>query len=370
MNRLVAIDLPGGGRFVDELTDAWSHGDAVLPLDQRLSSSAKRSLVEHLGASTIVAVDETVHLSTGQPVEPGDALVISTSGTTGLPKGVVLTRDAVTASAVRSAAAIGQTSDDHWLACLPLAHIGGLSVVTRSLATGLPVTVHDGFDAEAVMRAARDCTLVSLVATALRRIDPNRFRRILLGGGRPPADRPANCIATYGLTETGSGVVYDGVALADVDIAINPDGEILVKSPTNMRCYRDGSTSIDDDGWLHTGDIGSLDDRGRLSVRGRRGDMINTGGEKVWPDAIEVIASELDATAEHVVVGIDDDEWGQQVVIVTTSTSLSLDHLRSVVRERIAPYASPRRLVRVDSIPRTSIGKVVRSEVARSVRDS
>ena len=370
MRRLIALDMAGGDAFVSAMLRAWDDGDAVLPLDQRLSHSARRAIATSLGASRVVSVDASTDLEGGLEVANGDALVVATSGTTGRPKGVVLTHDAVRASAELSSRAIGQTPDDRWLACLPVAHVGGLSVITRAIVTGSPFTVLPGFDAEAVMRESRRCTLVSLVGTVLRRIEPDRFRRILLGGGRPPVDRPANTIATYGLTETGSGIVYDGVPFDGVSVMCAPDGEILVKSPTTMRCYRDGSTSIDPDGWLHTDDIGHLEPDGRLVVRGRRGDMINTGGEKVWPDAIEAIAAELDGDAEHVVIGVDDDEWGQQVVIVTTSVRLTLDELRATVRERIAPYASPRRLVRVESIPRTSIGKVVRSEIARIVLGS
>ena len=364
MNRLVAIDLVGD-EFVSALTQAWDNGDAVLPLDRRLSVEVRRTTATLLGASEIVTDDGRSDLDAGRDVANGDALVVATSGTTGAPKGVVLTHAAIRASAELSARAIGQTSDDRWLACLPVAHIGGLSVVTRSILTNTPMTVLPAFDVDEVMRESERCTLVSLVPTAFQRIDPSRFRRILLGGGRPPVERPANSIATYGMTETGSGVVYDGVPFEGVVITIDESGEILIKSPTIMRCYRDGTTSIDADGWLHTGDIGSLDSDGRLSVRGRRGDMINTGGEKVWPDAVEAIVHDMDPSSEHVVIGVDDPEWGQIVVLVTTSAALTLDSVRSTVRECLAPYAAPKRLVRVESIPRTAIGKVRRSDVAR-----
>ena len=135
------------------------------------------------------AGDET-SLEGGADVEPGDALVVATSGSTGRPKGAVLTHDGIAASADATNARLGVAPDDHWLACLPLAHVGGLSVVTRALRAGTRLTVHASFEAAAV--EASGATLVSLVATALARIDPGRFRTIVLGGAAPPA-RPSTC---------------------------------------------------------------------------------------------------------------------------------------------------------------------------------
>ena len=226
-------------------------------------------------------------MGVGDEVDDGDALVVATSGSTGAPKGVVLTHDAIAASAEATSRRLEVTTDDHWLACLPLSHVGGLSVVTRALHTGTRLTVLPGFDADAV--AAVGATLVSLVATALRRIDPSIFRTIVLGGSRPPADRPPNTVTTYGMTETGSGVVYDGVPLDGVEVRLDDDAEVWLRGPMLMRCYRDGSSPFDADGWLPTGDLGRWLDDGRLHVDGRRGDLIITGGENVWPEAVEAI---------------------------------------------------------------------------------
>ena len=136
-------------------------------------------------------------------------------------------------------------------------------MVTRSLLTGTPCTVHESFDAAAVERAASEgCTRTSLVPTALARIDPAAFRTILVGGQAPPLDRPQNVIATYGLTETGSGIAYDGVPLDGVEIRV-VDGQIHVRGPMLLRTYRHGDDPKDDDGWLPTGDAGSFTD-GRL----------------------------------------------------------------------------------------------------------
>lgn len=351
--QLVAIDLPGGPAFVDELRRIWDAGDAAFPVDQRLPRTARAELCSAMRV--------------GQPVEPGDALVVATSGSTGAPKGVVLTHDAVAASATATSRRLRVTADDHWLACLPLSHVGGLSVITRALHSGTRLTVHPGFDAAAVDAAAAapsGPTLVSLVATALPRIDPSRFRTIVLGGSRPPADRPANTVTTYGMTETGSGVVYDGVPLDGVEVRIDTDGQIFVRCPMLLRCYRDGSVPLDVDGWYPTGDLGHWRDDGRLHVEGRRGDLVITGGENVWPEQVEAILVGHPAVAEVMVRGVDDHEWGQlveAVVVPADGHVPALDDLRAFVKERHPAFLAPRRLVLADALPRTSLGKLRRT---------
>jgi len=349
----VLVALPARGRrFVEGLRAAWDAGDAVLPVDPRLPAAAVSALVAALRA--------------GDPVEPGDALVVATSGTTGAPKGVVLTHEQVAASADATSAALGVDPTRHrWLACLPLAHVGGLSVVTRAWHTGTPLEVHDGFDAAAVDGAARaGCTHVSLVGTALARIDATAWERIVLGGSAPPPDRPANAVATYGLTETGSGVVYDGHPLPGVELAID-DGEVLVRGPMVARRYRDGTPVVDDAGWLRTGDLGRLDD-GVLTVFGRRGDLIITGGENVHPEPVEQRLRAHPAVADAAVVGRPDPEWGQRVVavleLVPGAGEPSLEELRDWVRAVLPAYAAPK-AVEVRPLPRTSLGKVRRTEL-------
>jgi O-succinylbenzoic acid--CoA ligase len=364
---LIALDLAGGPLFVEALQRIWDEGHAVLPVDQRLPHGAKKQLIESMRPQRVVDDQGSQLLDNAQPVEPGDALVMATSGSTGEPKGVVLTHNAVEASALASSRALDVDATDHWLACLPVAHIGGLSVITRALLTGIPVTVLPAFDAERVTALSHECTLTSLVSTALRRIDARLFRQILLGGGRPPADRPANTVATYGLTETGSGVVYDGFPLPGVEISIAADDEILVRGPMVMRTYRDGTTSIDAQGWLHTNDLGSLQPDGQLQVAGRRGDVINSGGQKIWPDAIEAVLSSALPTSEFCVVGIPDEEWGESVVLVTTNADLTLDLIRGIVKDSLAPYCAPRQLHVVSQIERTALGKVRRAEIRQQL---
>lgn len=362
MPKLTALNLPGSPDFVHALQSVWERGDAVFPLDRRLPVAAQRSMLQGFGVATVISEDGETALSDGEPIEPGDALVIATSGSSGPPKAAVLTHAAVEASARATSERLQVTDNDHWLACLPLAHVGGLSVITRSLITGTTLTVIDGFDTDVV--SASEATLVSLVSTALQRIDPSLFRAIVLGGARPPADRPRHCIATYGLTETGSGVVYNGKPLNSVEIEIR-DGEVHVRGPMLLRCYRDGTSPLTSDGWLPTGDLGFLRDDGSLHVEGRRGDVINTGGEKVWPDDVERQLIQHPDIHDVAVTGLPDNEWGQIVAafVVSARPNLSLDEIREHCRAQLPGYALPKQLELVEAIPRTALGKVRRSEL-------
>jgi len=360
---LVAIDLPGGAAFVDALSREWDAGNAVLPVDRRLPGPARAALLAAMAPSFVIDEAGRHDVEGGRPVEEGDALVVATSGSTGAPKGVVLTYAAVTASALATSRRLGISIADRWLACLPLSHVGGLSVVTRALLTGTPLIVHDGFDADRVAAAARDgATAVSLVATALRRVDPALFRVIVLGGAAPPADRPANSHTTYGMTETGSGVVYDGRPLDGVEVEIDDDGEVKLRCPMQLRCYRDGTTPVDQDGWLHTGDLGHWLPDGRLHVEGRRGDLIITGGENVWPEPVEATLARHPQVAEVAVAGVADAEWGQRVVawVVPAGDAPALAELRALVTATLPAFCAPKELRVVPSLPRTALGKVQR----------
>ena len=354
MARLVVLDA-FGETFVDGLRRAWDHGDAVLPLDPLLPPPARRAVLASARPE--------------QPVEPGDALVVASSGSTGEPKLVVLTHAAVAASATATSARLAVDPEaDRWLACLPLAHVGGLSVITRALHTGTPLTVHEAFDPEGVREAAgQGCTLTSLVPTALARIDPAWFRAILVGGQAPPPDRPDNVLATYGMTETGSGIAYDGVPLEGVEVRVADDGEIWVRGPMLLRAYRDGHDPKDADGWFPTGDLGRLVD-GVLEVHGRRGDLIITGGHNVWPADVERVLADHPDVAEVAVVGRADPAWGQRVVAVVVPTDPSrppsLGDLRAYAKERLHPFEAPTALDLAAALPRTTSGKLRRSSIS------
>lgn len=409
MGRLVAVVAEGGPGFVAALRRAWDDGDAVLPVDPRLPAPARDHLLAALRPATLVDPGGAeVVLDVGAPpTEDGDALVVATSGTTGTPKGVVLTHAAVAAHAAAVHARLGVTAGDRWLACLPLAHVGGLGVVTRALVAGIGLDLLPRFDAAAVA-AARDrgATLTSLVPTALDRVGSEGWRWVVLGGSADTVPtRPANVVRTWGLTETGGGVVYDGAPLPGVQVAA-VDGELWVRSPTLLRGYRRPDGTVEDParplpdeipparasggppasdpsadrpsapvthatgrqvpgGWLPTGDGGEVGDDGTVTVHGRRGDMIVTGGENVWPGAVEAVLRRHRGVAEVAVAGRPDPEWGQRVeawvVPSDPASAPTLGALRAAVADELAPWAAPRALHLVAALPRTALGKVRRT---------
>lgn len=362
MPDLVAIAIPTGPRFVTELVKAWEEGNAVLPVDPRLPLPAVARLIA--ATRPAVLIDEAgdhqrLTDPAPVPVEPGDALVVATSGTTGEPKGVVLTHDAVRASAQATSRRLGvDPASDRWLAVLPVAHIGGLSVITRALLTETPLT----FDVD-----DEDATLTSMVPTQLERVDTSRFRVVLAGGSADWRTRAANIVHTYGMTETGSGIAYDGLPLEGVDLRVADDGEIWVRGPMLFRTYLGGVDPKTAGGWLATGDEGELDDEGRLVVHGRRGDVIVTGGEKVWPVPVETIIRSIEGVADAAVAGRADPEWGQRVVawVVPENrlTPPDLARIRSAVTSELPAYAAPRELVIVEDLPRTPLGKIRRTSL-------
>ena len=366
MARLVALDMPASKTFVDLVQRAWSNGDAILPIDQRLRPSGKKMLLDTMAPSEVIDASFTASsLPNGRPMQDGDALVIASSGSTGAPKGIIHTHSSLLAGAQASAARLQLTSDDHWLVCIPVSHVGGFSVISRAMHTGAALTLHPAFDATAVEQALKSgVTHTSLVATALSRIDTSLFRTILLGGSSAPDNLPSNVITTYGMTETGGGVVYNGLPLDNVEIKI-VEGEILLRCPMLMRAYRDDQTTSLEDDWYATNDIGEIDNNGKLSVYGRQTDMIITGGENVWPSVVEHSMSSHPMIDQVVVRGTPDTTWGQRVVAYVvlndsahTSDASLLSDLRDHVKQSLPAFYAPQQIVVLAGIPRTSLGKV------------
>ena len=209
----------------------------------------------------------------------------------------------------------------------------------------------------------RGATHIAVVRTQLARHDFSNYECVLVGGGRAPLDRPKNVITTWGMTETGSGVVYDGLPLPGVEIT-TINGEICVDSPTLFRSYRNTPRpEIFDQsgrGWFPTGDGGSFVD-GRLSVFGRLQYVISTGGEKVWPEDLESVLHTVPGVRDVGVTGVDDPQWGQRIVALVVSDRPHIDEeLRSVAEESIGPWAKPKEIRYVVALPRTDNGKLQR----------
>jgi O-succinylbenzoic acid--CoA ligase len=339
-------------------------------------------------------------------VDPESCLaILFTSGTTGEPKGVVLSRRAFIASARASEENLGFRSDDRWLLGLPIAHVGGLSILTRCLLARRTVVVPEEvaagqrLSAEALVRTidAARVTLVSLVPTQLEWLltreptwmTPPHLRAILLGGAaaRPSlleraASRGIPVLATYGLTEACSQVTTErfgaenaadgssGTPITGTEVRIIDD-VICLRGPTLFSGYLtpSGTTRpLNADGFFHTDDLGALDAEGRLHVLGRRSDRIVTGGENVYPAQVEAVLERCPGVAAACVFGVPDETWGQIVVaaIVVSERGFAEADLAGFVRVSFAPHRRPRRVAVVKALATTPAGKLDRKETARA----
>lgn len=380
---LVAYDLPPGHRWAVILAAHAETGASFLPVDHRLSDAEKRRLIERARPTILVTPDEEVVFAGSEPVDTERAwAVVATSGTGGEPKLAELPRGALTAAVVGSLAALGVSPDDLWVCCLTTAHVGGLLVVLRSVLAGTPLLVHERFDAERLLGEAPAGAHVSLVPTMLARLvatggDLSRLGVLLVGGAAlDPALRAAagarggRVVATYGMTETWGGVVYDGVAFAGTRVRIGEGGAIELRGPTLFDGYRGDppatAGAFTTDGWLRTGDLGAIED-GRLLVHGRADDAIRTGAETVWPDEVEAVLATHPKVADVAVAGRPDPEWGRHVaawvVPADPFAPPTLDELRAHSRESLAGFKAPRELILVDALPRTPSGKIRRREL-------
>lgn len=361
VNRLVALDMPASVDFANHVRKAWELGDAVFPVDQRLPQSAKESLIKEFKPS--VVVDETgnaVDFPNSEPTQHNDALVIATSGSTGAPKGVVHTHDSIRALLNMSQSRLQTDTSTHWLLCLPVSHVAGFSIVARSILMGNPINILAKFDETEVLNAARaGATHVSLVPTTLKRIEPSIFSTILLGGAAAPPNLPGNVVTTYGMTETFGGIAYDGAPLDGVEVRIMNES-IELKSPSLFRAYRGQDAERSTGDWYETGDCGTFSNN-QIRVFGRKDDMIITGGENVWPNAVEKVVASFPGVEHVVVSGIEDEQWGQRVVawiISSRDVAPSLDNIREHVKTQLPSFCAPTELRVVTEFPMTSLGKV------------
>lgn len=344
--------------------------------------------------------DEARASAVDATIAPGTAVVVFTSGTTGRPRGALLSHRALELAAAASAANLGWYEDDRWLLGLPLAHVGGLSVLTRCLLARRTVVVPapstgGAHDLEALLRSVERerVTLLSLVPTQLRRVVTSGWRpspslrAVLVGGAALPAPladaaraRGLPVVATYGLTETCSQLAtqryetrFEGGplrALCGVELRVD-DGVLAARTPFCFSGYLgDARPACDAEGWLVTGDAATLDDHGALHLLGRRSDLIVSGGENVYPAEVERVTLGFEGVADACVFGVDDPEWGALVALaVVPHGEIDAAALAAYLARELAPFKRPRRWTTTSALATLPSGKVDRRAVAQSLRD-
>ena len=426
----VAVMLPNRAEYVLAIHALARLGATLVPINLRLTTDDVRRQVEQARCSHLLhsvesgpvaraLADSVLTLAVDAPALDGlphdvylsgeidlDAVqaIVFTSGTTGRPKGAMITFGNQFWGATASAFRLGTLPEDRWLLCMPLYHVGGLAIVLRCALYGTTVILQPGFDASAVQTAIHEqrATLVSLVPTMLYRLldaypdtpMPSWLRLILLGGAAAQPALIERCAragipvaTTYGLTEAcsqvatlppdkaalkpgcaGKPLAFSSVQILDEqgrDAPTGTYGEIVVTGPTVMRGYLDDAPS---GGRLRTGDVGYLDADGDLWIVQRRSDLIVTGGENVYPAEVEAVLREHPDVVDACVVGLPSDEWGQQVaaaVVPRAGAALTPAAIIGHARKRLAGYKIPRVVRLVESLPQTGSGKIHRPGVVQ-----
>jgi O-succinylbenzoate-CoA ligase len=339
------------------------------------------------------------------------AVIVFTSGSTDKSKGIILSYNCLFSSAINSNQLLRYTRSDRWLASLPFYHVGGFSIITRSLLFGIPLIIPDSLSTEDLLSAMKNHqpTFISLVAAQLKKfidegISPNpELKNCLIGGGFSDQELvmkaydlgwPVNVV--YGSTETSSFVT----ALLKDEIMIKPNsvgravptnkikitdddgnelkpfeiGEVVVQSNALMKCYLDSdeTTQVIRDGFYYSGDIGYTDDEGYLFIEGRKNYLIATGGENVNPLEVEKALLEHPFIEEAAVFPIKDKVWGEiiaaAVVLTNQSVQLSYDELKIFLQERISSFKIPKKIFFEDQLPKTELGKVEKDKLINRYR--
>jgi O-succinylbenzoic acid--CoA ligase len=393
-------------------------GAVLVPIHPRLTALEAQAILTD-AAPDLILHDEQLGGEPSAPPCPSRSdsfgssnplAIVYTSGTTGVPKGAILSRGAFVASAGAGAQNLGWMPADRWIACMPLCHIGGLSILTRCLLARRPVILEPRFDPASVLRAIdrEGATLLSVVPTMLRALldepDPRalaRLRAILVGGAAAPAALLEECarrgilaLTTYGLTEgcsqvttqrprpphltePGSGHPLPGISLSirtaeGAEAVPGEVGRIHLRGPNLMSGYWRGPTTAPmtpflEGGWFDSGDLGAVDAEGRLHVHARRTDLIVTGGENVDPVEVERALEACPGVRRALVFGIPDERWGQ-IVAAAIELEPQADagrDFKEAVAHTLAPHKRPRRVWVVDALPVNRSGKLDRAAAAQ-----
>ena len=389
-------------------------GAVLLPLNWRLAAPELSAIVRHAGAGHLMgtpeieqlaaAVLQSTRLTPGPAagVEPGDLLLVYTSGTTGRPKGAMHTAAGVRANAVAAIAAQRLGADSRVLSVLPLFHTGGLNIQTLpALAAGGKVLLHPRFDAGLWFDAVEQWrpTTSLLVPAVMRALlehprwpqaDLSSLRFVNSGSQIVPRvlidafhARGIPVAQVYGATETGpvsivlrpeEALSHPGMAgrpALGVQLKLQPNGEILLKGANLMRTYhRSPAHGLDDQGWFHTGDLAVMHEGGLIEVVGRSNELIISGGENIYPAEIESLLAGVSGIAECAAVAVPDQRWGEvPVLAVVLHAGAVLDEaaLQLLWQDRLARFKWPRAVHVLPSLPKTALGKVQRAELARAL---
>jgi len=341
-------------------------------------------------------------------------LILYTSGTTGRPKGVVLTQDTLAWSARNSVAMHAMTSHDRILMVLPMFHAGGFNIQTLSaLSVGASIDLQDGFEAGSVLRQINISrpTLTGLVPAQILAMirhpdwaetDLSCLRSITTGSTFVPAacidawrERDITALQVYGATETcvvaihqtcenasattgsaGYPAAHCSIRIVDDDlhdVVAGQHGQILVKGPNVFKAYWRNPTATANalrDGWFHTGDIGFQRPDGSYVISGRQTDLIISGGENIYPAELQAILVEHPEIIEAAVIGLPDERWGEvpvAVVVISEDSHLDTDGVLALYRHRLARFKQPKRVIIIDKLPRNAMGKVRKFELCQQI---
>lgn len=330
-----------------------------------------------------------------QPLHPETALIISTSGSEGQPRAVQLSNEQLSHAASAANTRLGLKAGDAWLNCLPLYHIGGQSILWRCALAGATVVLHEGFEPQAIARdfARHAITHISLVPAMLARLldagvaPPPSLRCAMIGGAALSLPLYQRGVAagwplrpSYGMSETGAQIAtwqpddgpwHEGLVgrlMPGHEIAIAADSRIRLRGPQLMLGYLDGS-GLDADGWFTTGDLGRLDADGRLTVLGRADDMLISGGKNVHPLEVESCLAACPGVIDVAVTGRPDPVWGDLVVALVVGP-VDIEELQAHARRHLHSAALPRRVLRLDRLPRNATGKLERAALRQLAREA